>query len=899
MSIANLEKPMCVGREDADAIMHNQGIVTNYLFFSILCDGFVDHNLIDGRNYTDEMDCEYWPCNNIYTRCNDFATWNCRNASDEANCPSNPCRPDGHPCISSLTHNFTCLPLSRINDGHIDCLGGYDEIDRCPPPSSSSLTRQYRCFNETKCITPIDICNSQERDCISGDDEDQWCTQLLNWSDWLKSFSRSTSLHTFDTNLYLINLQQSSRKEPWVHFTLKNHRNYLPIDAISNESNSIERTSVNSVPSDDSNTDWDLEWINYNINAVCNRGLPIFVNDLKEYYCLCPPAYFGYQCEYQSQRVNLILQFRAAEWRTMFTFIIMLMDENANIHSSEQIDYISIRNCQKKYNFYLLYSTRPKNFNHTYYVRIDAYDRLKMIYYVSMYYPIPYSFLPVHRLSLRLDIPIREVITISNTCPLKCFHGKCRYFLNSDKYFCQCLNGYSGMLCTVNNSCDCSSDSICLGAVKNRSICICPHDKFGPRCYLKSTVCISNPCLNHGRCIAGDEKFPETEYYCLCPEGFVETIPIPQSILIHLFYVSSIPRPSTQVHLADPIRTTLISKIKSYENSTFIYYAEEFHLMFVEFNEHRYLTFLQQNYTPATIISITIVPENHCPSIKELFDDHVQALPRWHRAKYYHVPCQKHSNLVCFYDNDYFMCLCDIDRHANCFKFDYKQDYNYLGSNYCENDGKFYQDNDTCPTSSSCFCKECYYGSRCQFTTMGFGLSLDDILGYSIWPNFPFSKQPIIVKLCTSGTILMFTIGIINAILSTVTFQTKGSLQIGCGLYLLASSITSFLTMTLFIAKFVLLLLSQMSIITNYTLLKSNCVCLDILMKSFLAIGDWLNACVSIERTLTIRLVFTSFIYDPVHRRLIEETEEQRIWCVVRYSSSDIVASNSMNIGAW
>ncbi|CAF1270611.1 unnamed protein product [Rotaria sordida] len=257
------------------------------------------------------------------------------------------------------------------------------------------------------------------------------------------------------------------------------------------------------------------------------------------------------------------------------------------------------------------------------------------------------------------------------------------------------------------------------------------------------------------------------------------------------------------------------------------------------------------------------------------------------------------------------MCLCDIDRNANCFKFDYKSVYNYLGPIYCENDGQYYQDNNTCPKSSSCRCKECYYGTRCQFTTKGFGLSLDDILGYSIWPNFSFSKQPIIVKLCTIETILMFAIAIVNGILSIITFRTKQSLQIGSGLYLLASSITSFLTMTLFTAKFVLLLLSQMSIITNYYFLKSNCLCLDMFMKSFLAIRDWLNACVSIERTLTIRLeinfnkvkskqiakkiifgiylsVFASFIYDPVHRRLLEDTDEQRIWCIVRYSSSQV-----------
>ncbi len=28
--------------------------------------------IIDGQNHTDETDCEHWPCNNFYTRCDDF-----------------------------------------------------------------------------------------------------------------------------------------------------------------------------------------------------------------------------------------------------------------------------------------------------------------------------------------------------------------------------------------------------------------------------------------------------------------------------------------------------------------------------------------------------------------------------------------------------------------------------------------------------------------------------------------------------------------------------------------------------------------------------------------------------------------------------------------------------------
>ncbi|CAF3755215.1 unnamed protein product, partial [Rotaria sp. Silwood1] len=484
--------------------------------------------------------------------------------------------------------------------------------------------------------------------------------------------------------------------------------------------------------------------IDHRLSKICKRGILIYVNNFTENYCLCPPAYFGYRCEYQNQRVSLVLQFRTVEWRTVFTFVIMLVDENTNIHSSEQYDYVSLRDCRKKFNFYLLYSTQPKYVNQTYYVRIDIYNKEKMEYYDTMFYPIRYSFLPVHRLALLVDVPIRDVATVSKKCLLKCLHGQCRYFSNFDKYFCQCLNGYSGMLCTIKNSCDCSPDSIYVGIVNNRSICICPLDKFGPRCYLKRTGCISNLCSNSSRCIANDETYSETEYYCLCSQGymgsrcenpetkieflFAKTISIPQTMFIYFIYIPSISK-SYSSPPADPPQIIMVSKLKFYESSSFVYFGGEFHIIFVKIHQHYYLALLRHNSTLGINISTTIIPEHRCLSIKDLFTDNIPILPRWHRAKHYHIPCQKHSNLVCFYDNDFFMCLCDIDRNANCFKFDYRPLYKCFGYNYCENDGQCHIDNSTCPTSSSCFCKECYYGSRCQFTTTGFGLSLDDILG--------------------------------------------------------------------------------------------------------------------------------------------------------------------------
>ena len=265
------------------------------------------------------------------------------------------------------------------------------------------------------------------------------------------------------------------------------------------------------------------------------------------------------------------------------------------------------------------------------------------------------------------------------------------------------------------------------------------------------------------------------------------------------------------------------------------------------------------------------------------------------------------------------MCLCNTDRHANCFKFDYKQTSNCFGFNYCQNDGECYQDNMTCPTSSLCFCKKCYFGTQCQLTTTGFGLSLDNILGYSIWPNIPFSQQPIIIKISIACTILMFIIAIINSVLSFITFRRKRSLNVGCGFYLLASSIISVLTMTMFTLKIFLLVFSQMSMITNHSFLLVNCIMMDMVLKSFLAIGDWLNACVAVERVMTAYigvkfnkkkskqcakwiifgicvLTLASYIPDPIYRELFEDNQEQRKWCVVHYSSAMRIFTMIINI---
>ncbi|CAF4423203.1 unnamed protein product [Rotaria sp. Silwood2] len=234
--------------------------------------------------------------------------------------------------------------------------------------------------------------------------------------------------------------------------------------------------------------------------------------------------------------------------------------------------------------------------------------------------------------------------------------------------------------------------------------------------------------------------------------------------------------------------------------------------------------------------------------------------------------------------------------------------YDCQGYNYCQNNGKCFQDNSTCPTTSICMCEKCYYGNKCQFSTKGFSLSLDVIFGYHIKPFISFFKQSKVVKINAALTIVMFIFGFINGLLSILIFQTKSSVVVGCRIYLLTTSIISLLTINIFTIKCWQLIFFQMNIITNRLFLYVNCLFTDVLLKILLSSGDWLNACVAIERAFTaiqglnfnkskskyiakcvlpimFLLIIISYIHDPIFRELFDDEDESRIWCIVNYSS--------------
>ena len=179
------------------------------------------------------------------------------------------------------------------------------------------------------------------------------------------------------------------------------------------------------------------------------------------------------------------------------------------------------------------------------------------------------------------------------------------------------------------------------------------------------------------------------------------------------------------------------------------------------------------------------------------------------------------------------------------------------------------------------------------------------------------NKQSFSIKISAAVTIIMFIGGLVNSILSLVTFQSKDCRQVGCGMYLLASSVTSFLSISMFTMKFWFVVLSQINVSTSLSVLRGGCVSLEVILKFFLYLDGWLNACVAVERAMHVikgvnfdkkkskhfarRIIFilpfciiSTLMHELLYRKLLvyqpkteetsEDMAERYISCVTHYS---------------
>ena len=457
--------------------------------------------MIDGQYHSDETDCELWPCNNIYTRCDGF--WNCVDGKDEENCTRSICSPHSLPCVIPHKHTMECLPAAQVSDAIIDCLGASDELQYCQMDYDFERTYKFRCWNSTVCVEQEDLCNEYE-DCPLGDDELFCANHSQLCDDW-------DSDNLTDVQHILCRIGATPR----TMFSLKTASIYplsqmVGIDVDRNELN--ERRTISSFH--------DLpqsKFCNYGLYVHYWLGLSNYSN-----VCFCPPNYYGDRCQYQNQRVSMTLTLATAIQPIVYAIVVTLIEDDEDqqeIHSYQQLIQVPILHCGKPMNIYLLYSNRPKNNSKKYSIRIDAFDKRSLTYLASWHLTIPFIFLPVNRLAAFLTFPIYQAFKFGH-CSRKCHQGTCMKYLNEEKFFCRCDSGWSGAQCQIPINCSmCSSDSICVGSIQNQAICVCPLHKFGLRCLLQQS-CPRNFCENNGQCIVLDQRMINNSYICLCSESF-------------------------------------------------------------------------------------------------------------------------------------------------------------------------------------------------------------------------------------------------------------------------------------------------------------------------------------------------------------------------------------------
>ena len=215
----------------------------------------------------------------------------------------------------------------------------------------------------------------------------------------------------------------------------------------------------------------------------------------------------------------------------------------------------------------------------------------------------------------------------------------------------------------------------------------------------------------------------------------------------------------------------------------------------------------------------------------------------------------------------------------------------------------------------------CVTGNLCDPYQKTIGLTINDILRNQVQPSISFQNQSSLIQVAATITMIMFSIGFINGICSLITFQNKELRNVGCGIYLLASSITSLLTIALFTIKFWLAVLTQLYSTVNSAALRVDCAFIGPVLKVCLYLDGWLNACVAIERTVNVSkgvnfnqkksrhaarwiililpiCIMGSIIHEPIYHDLFKYTAtnyelinntmkiEDHVLCVIRYSRS-------------
>ena len=854
--------------------------------FHQVCNGVIEY-AADSEQNTDESHClpSEWPCETFYSKCDRL--WNCPDGRDELGCSlttrsSLYCNNTEHFCLRSSTGESMCLSPLQIADGIIDCVGSWDEREFCRKKHPIEISRRYRCRNSSICININLICNCKQ-DCPENDDEtiacqwvhhEQQCSSARFWIDRCQII---TNLDHDGRTDFFCDLEDKRNTYFW--------NSHLQKKLLSKPTQARVRRQVQ-------------ENIDYSVIWSCNRGL--FVRSSKDpegFACFCPDHYYGDRCQYQRKRVFINLQMRmlSAFHQRISTsiFVALLVHSNlSNMTIISHVQFITMPRfqCDHNFAFQLLYPTQePDRSLRNHSVHIHMFDRETLRHQNSWNFPLKFEFLPVQRLSKRLKIPELDIDADSEKLPLP---------------YSSCIS--------------CSNISRCVGhdITLAQDICVCPTNYTGRRCMLPLDFCRDIDCNGRGKC-QPTSIYEIEEYFraiCTCEPGWAGARcekPVP--------YIS-VSLISDMAYLSSSVAFLHLLQNPNYDVKSHDIYAHHFkretlnltffnirtnkapHAAFIQFYEHAskfdyYLLFYYPYHQePMGNITVQVLSSHRCRSIRELFNATILSQPDIHRVKSYQQPCLHHqpNSFLCFYDDD-LMCVCRTDNYTDCLSMQTK--LTMCDKKWCNERGICVQDDEKCLTYSRCICDECFYGRICQFSTQGYSLSLDGIIGSHISLSVStFSQQSSVVHSAVVIISVFIVLGIVLNLLSIMTFIQKETHTVGSGLYLLISSIMGLFTVMILLCKMIVLLIGERS--------NASCFLLEFLLRWCPISCEWLNACVAFERIIAAKcatkysrskskllskyiilsiLILVAGLCTPelIFHRIIIDPFDNRAWCVL------------------
>ncbi|CAF1430365.1 unnamed protein product [Rotaria sordida] len=234
-------------------------------------------SLTKPKSYLFAFLCNFIRCDNIF---------HCANGIDEFDCPNSYCNINEFKCTIDDSIDYLCISQANIYEKPINCSKHNDDEIICRKLFYSTNLinekNEYLSWKEKTCLTDNDICgqpslNNQHLICNHDTvSMSSLCNQLI-WD--------------INNNKPLCALQLGDVIFRYNRFFSKFNLGYFP--SIINQTSLSSRNHINMKITTKVSMNTSIELIEY-----CNRSILIYEGKSYKKKCLCPPNYFGDQCQW-------------------------------------------------------------------------------------------------------------------------------------------------------------------------------------------------------------------------------------------------------------------------------------------------------------------------------------------------------------------------------------------------------------------------------------------------------------------------------------------------------------------------------------------------------------------------------------------------------------------------